>query len=59
MNSIEDAKCLGYSPKIRVVTNVDQVRKKCQEECYKLWESAEQVGAGNFITMSFITCRDL
>jgi hypothetical protein len=59
MNSTEDARCLGYSRKIRVVKNEDQVRKNCQEECYKLWESAEQVGAGYFITMSFITCRDM
>jgi hypothetical protein len=59
MNSIEDAECLGNSPKIRVVKNVVQVRKTCQEECYKLWESIKLVGAGNVITVGFITCRDM
>jgi len=59
VNSTEDARCLGYSPKIRVVENVDQVGKKCQEECYKLWESVEQVDAGYFVTVSFITWRDM
>jgi hypothetical protein len=31
VNSIEDAKCLGYSPKIGVVKNVDQVRKSVRK----------------------------